>query len=186
MTTSTAPAKPEPPAAAVATDAHWAATRDKLRNRQRPTASLVICDDVDVKKALEEAKFVVRRVTAGLESEPNDADLKKDLAAAKAALTAAQTAFDEVAIVLRFQALRRPDFEDLKKDHPPTEQQAEEGLVVNVETLGPTLIAACSLDGITADDAAYYLAEWSEGEASAMFNTVWHMQSGVRMDVGKG
>lgn len=185
-TTSTTPAKPEPPAAAVAADPHWAATRDKLRNRQRPTASLVICDDADVKKALEDAKFVVRRVTASLESEPNDSGLKKDLAAAQTSLDAAQAAFDEVAIVLRFQALRRPDFEDLKKDHPPTEEQAEEGLAVNVETLGPALIAACSLDGITADDAAYYLAEWSEGEASAMFNTAWNMQSGARMDLGKG
>jgi hypothetical protein len=177
---------PEPPAAAVAADPHWTATRDRLRSRQRPTASLVICDDPDVRKALEEAKFVVRRVTASAEASPDDADVKKDLTAAQKTLDAAQAAFDDIAITLRFQAMRRPDFEDLKKNHPPTEEQAEDGLSVNVDSIGPALIAACSLDGITADDASYYLDEWAEGEAAAMFSTAWNVQSGVRMDVGKG
>jgi hypothetical protein len=186
MTTKNNTATVEPPAAAVAADAHWSATRERLRNRQRPTASLVICDDPDVKKALEEAKWTVRRLTASLEATPDDADLKRDLETAERILAKAQAAFDEIAIVLRFQALRRPDWEDLKKEHPPTEEQAEENLIVNVETLGPQLIAASSLDGITVEDATYFLSEWSEGEASALFNTAWNIQSGARMDVGKG
>jgi hypothetical protein len=168
---------PEPPAAAVAADPHWTATRDRLRSRQRPTASLVICDDPNVRKALEEAKFIVRSVTASVDASPDDASLKKDLAAAQKTLDAAQAAFDAIAITLRFQAMRRPDFEDLKKNHPPTEEQAEDGLSVNVDSIGPTL---------TADDASYYLDEWAEGEAAAMFSTAWNVQSGVRMDVGKG
>ncbi|MYW43048.1 hypothetical protein [Streptomyces sp. SID161] len=183
MTTRTTP---EPPAQAVAADAHWAATRDRLRNRQRPTATLVICDDADLKKAVEDARWTVRRLTTQLEAEPDDAALKKDLAAAEKTLAKAQAAFDEEAIHLRFQALRRPDWEELKRSHPPTETEAEEGLAVNVETLGPELIAASSLDGITVDDAKYFLAEWSEGEASALFNTAWNIQAGLRMDLGKG
>jgi hypothetical protein len=185
-TKNTTASSPEPPAAAVAADPHWTATRERLRNRQRPIAPLVICDDVEVKKALEEAKFLVRRLTASLETEPGDADLTKDLATAQKALEKAQAAFDQEAIVLRFQALRRPDFEDLKKEHPPTESQAEDGYVVNPETLGPALIEASSMDGITAEDAKYYLVEWAEGEANALFNTAWNVQSGVRMDLGKG
>ncbi|NUP69306.1 MAG: hypothetical protein HOW71_44875 [Nonomuraea sp.] len=184
--TKTTQTKPEPPAQAVAADAHWAATREKLRNRQRPIAVLTICDDPDVKKALEDARFLVRRLTASLESEPDDAELARDLATAQQALDAAQTDFDEAAIMLRFQALRRPDWEDLKAKHPPTEAQAEDNLVVNVDTLGPELIAASSLDGITADDAKYYLEEWGDGEASALFNTAWHVQSNARMELGKG
>ncbi|MCI3279089.1 hypothetical protein [Streptomyces cylindrosporus] len=186
MTATKNATPPEPPAAAVAADAHWAATRERLRNRQRPTATLTICDDADAKKALVDAEFAVRAVTASLQSEPDDPGLKGDLATAEETLTAARTAFDEVAIVLRFQALRRPDFEDLKAKHPPTEAQAEDNLVVNVETLGPELISASSLDGITAEDAKYYLEEWGEGEASALFNTAWHVQSNARMDLGKG
>jgi hypothetical protein len=185
-TAKTTQAAPEPPAAAVAADAHWTATRERLRNRQRPIAPLVICDDMEVKKALEEAKFLVRRLTASLETEPDDADLVKELATAQKALDTAQAAFDDVAIVLRFQALRRPDFEDLKKEHPPTESQAEDGYVINPDTLGPVLIQASSMDGITAGDAKYYLAEWAEGEANALFNTAWNVQSGVRMELGKG
>ncbi len=91
-----------------------------------------------------------------------------------------------MAIVLRFQALRRLDFEELKKAHPPTESQAEDGYGVNPETLGPILIEASSLDGITAQDAIYYLGEWSEGEANALFNTAWNVQANVRMELGKG
>ncbi|MEW1565829.1 hypothetical protein AB0454_22920 [Streptomyces sp. NPDC093509] len=177
---------PEPPAAAVAADAHWAAQREKLRNRQRPIAPLTICDDVAVKKTLEQARWEVRRLELTVTETPDDADAKKELAAANAALEKAQAAFDEVAIRLQFQALRRPDFEDLKKEHPPTEAQAEDNLIVNLDTIGPVLIAACSLDGITAEDAEYYLTEWSEGEAGALFNTVWNIQSGTRMDLGKG
>ncbi|MGW2739127.1 hypothetical protein ACWC4D_33620 [Streptomyces sp. NPDC001288] len=178
--------KPEPPAAAVAADPHWTATRERLRNRQRPIASLVICDDADVKKALEDAKFLVRNLTAQAEASPDDTVLKKDLVAAQVTLAKAQQAFDETAIVLRFQALRRPDWEDLKREHPPTEEQAEDGLAVNIDTLGPPMVAASSLDGITADDAAYFLTEWSDGECNALFNTAWNIQSGIRMDAGKG
>ncbi|MFK0288240.1 hypothetical protein ACIQVL_48385 [Streptomyces sp. NPDC090499] len=186
MTNTPQTSKPEPPAAAVAADPHWTATRERLRNRQRPTASLVICDDPDVKKALEEAKFTVRSLTAQAEASPDDQDLKKDLLTAQVALGKAQEAFDEVAIVLRFQALRRPDWEDLKREHPPTEEQAEDNLAVNVETLGPEMVAASSMDGITVDDAKYFLTEWSDGEVNALFNVAWNVQSGIRMDVGKG
>lgn len=177
---------PEPPAAAVAADAHWTVTRDRLRNRQRPIAPLTICDDLAVKKTLEQARFNVRRIELTLAETPDDADLKKELAAAVTDLEKAKADFDEVAIPLEFQALRRPDFEELKKNHPPTEAQAEDNLVVNVETIGPVLIAACSLDGITVEDAEYYLTEWSEGEAGALFNAAWNVQTGARMDMGKG
>ncbi|MER6249383.1 hypothetical protein [Streptomyces griseorubiginosus] len=177
---------PEPPAAAVAADAHWAATREKLRNRSRPVAPLTICDDLEAKKALENARFLVRSVSAQLESDPDSTDLSKELAAANKTLDAAQEAFDAVAIRLQFQALRRPDFEDMKRRHPPTEEQAEDNYVVNLDTIAPELIAASSLNGITEEDAKYYLEEWGEGEAASLFNTAWNVQSSTRMDMGKG
>jgi len=177
---------PEPPAAALAADAHWAATREKLRNRSRPIAQLTICDDLDVKKTLDNARFAVRSVSAQLEAEPDNTSLAKDLDAANRALEAAQKAFTQVAIQLQFQALRRPDFEDMKRRHPPTEEQAEDSYVVNLDTIAPELIAASSLDGITEEDAKFYLEEWGEGEAAALFNTAWSVQSNTRMDMGKG
>lgn len=181
--TSTAPT---PPPAAVAADAHWTATRDKLRRRHRPTATMTICDDHTVKQNLDDARRAQRRAALQLEADPDNQVLQAALTGADERLAAAQTAFDEAAIVLRFQALERPAFEDLKKAHPPTEEQAEDGLITNPEAIGPPLIAAASLDGITEDDARYYLDTWAESEAAQLFQTAWDVQGIVRFDVGKG
>ncbi|MET7713659.1 hypothetical protein [Streptomyces sp. NPDC005407] len=180
----TAAAKPEPPAEAVAADAHWSATRERLRNRIRPTAKLTICDDEQVKKAWQDADYQVRRARARLDDGQDDT--QADLTEAEAKLAEAQAAFDEAAIVLRFQALERPLFEALKRKYPATEEQAEDGNAFNIEALAPELIAASCLDGITEDDARYYLDTWSEGEAASLFNTAWGVQGETRMDVGKG
>jgi hypothetical protein len=176
---------PAPPPAAVAADAHWAATRERLRNRARPIATMTICDDLDVKRDLEVARFALRRAKEHL-ADTGGKDAKDAADAAQADVDAAEAAFNEAAIVLRFQAMRRSDFEDLKAAHPPTEEQAENDFMVNVDTIGPELIAACSLDGITVDDAKTFLEEWGEGEAAALFNTCWSLQSDTRMDLGKG
>jgi hypothetical protein len=183
MTTSQ---KPSPPQNAVDRDPHWTATRARLAARQRPIAKMTICDDQQVKDRLATAQYTERRARAALELESADKDLKKALAAAEAELEAAQQAFDEAAIVLRFQALRRPDFEALKKAHPATEEQAEDGMQFNPETLGPELIAAASLDGITVEEATEYLTDWSEGEAAQLFDTAWQVQGETRADLGKG
>lgn len=177
--------KPQPPANAVAQDAHWSSTLDKLRNRQRPTATLTICDDQDVKDRLTEAKKDADRVRAHAHSHPSD-EAAQLLADAESELAKAQAAFDEVAIVLRFQALKRGDFDDLKAAHPPTEAQADEGEPVNVETLGPVLIAAASLDGMTVEDAQELLEEWSAAEGAQLFYTAWNVQHHSRQDLGKG
>lgn len=177
---------PEPPAEAVARDPHWSATRDRLRARQRPVLSMTICDDHEVKQALAAAETVERRARINAEDDPSDQDAKRLHQAAQRELTKVRKAYEESSIVLRFQAMRRPDFETLKKAHPATEEQAEDGLAFNPETLGPELIAASSLDGITTEEAAEYLTEWSEGEAAQLFDTAWQVQGEVRADLGKG
>jgi hypothetical protein len=175
-----------PPQNAVDRDPHWTQTRARLAARQRPIAKMTICDDNELKQRLAIAQNVARRAKAAAEDNPGDKDLKKLQTQAEKELEAAQAAFDEAAIVLRFQALRRPDFEALKKEHPATEEQAEDGLAFNPETLGPELIAAASLDGITVEEAQEYLTEWAEGEASQLFDTAWQVQGETRADLGKG
>lgn len=184
--TSTTRSKPEPPQAAVDRDPHWTATREKLRARQRPILTMTICDDPDVKGKLATAEYVERRARANAEADPPDKDAQKLLKTAQAELGKVRTAFDEVAIVLRFQALPRREFEDLKKAHPATEEQAEDGMAFNPETLGPPLIAESSLDGITTEEAAEYLTDWGEGEAAQLFDTAWQVQGETRADLGKG
>lgn len=182
----TAARKPEPPQAAVAQDAHWSATRERLRNRVRPTATLTICDDHQAKKARAEAEVKLRYAQANRDEDPTATGVAAAVAAAQAAMDTAQAAFDEAAIVLRFQALPRPEFEALKRAHPATEEQAEEGNTLNIETFAPELIAASSLDGITEEEAREYLDTWSEGEAAALFQTAFSLQGETRLDVGKG
>ncbi|MFD7995516.1 hypothetical protein [Streptomyces mexicanus] len=182
----TSTSKPVPPQTAVDRDPHWTATRARLAARQRPVMTMTICDDQQVKDRLATAQYAERRARAAAEDNPGDKDLKKLHTIAQQELEAAQEAFDEAAIVLRFQALRRPDFEALKKAHPATEEQAEDGMAFNPETLGPELIAAASLDGITVEEAAEYLTEWSEGEAAQLFDVAWQVQGEQRADLGKG
>lgn len=187
-TTATKPAatKPEPPAAIVAQDAHWAATRARLQNRTRPTAKLTICDDHEVKQALAAAQYAQNRLRDRADVDPDNAELKEALEKAADDVATAQEAFDAVALVLRFEALPRDEFDELKAEHPPTETQADEGALANAETIGPVLISRCSLDGITEDDASTYLNTWAVAEAAQLFQAAWDVQQVVRFDVGKG
>ncbi|MET8746301.1 hypothetical protein [Streptomyces sp. NPDC004728] len=186
MTTTKTARTPAPPAAAVAADAHWAATRQKLANRARPTVALTICDNVDLRASLDTAKYNLRRITAAAEDRQDDITGPAAVARAEQDLAEAQAAFDEAAVVLRFRALPRLEFEALRKEHPATEEQAEDGHDINVEALAPELISRSSVDGMTVDDAREYLDTWSEAEANALFNAAWNIQETTRMDLGKG
>ncbi|MFD7867313.1 hypothetical protein [Streptomyces sp. NPDC059783] len=186
MTTTKTAEKPAPPAAAVAADPHWAATRERLANRTRPTATLTICDDLAVKKDLEVARYTLRRLEEQAKESPDDKTLQDAATSAQNDLEKAQGKFDKTAIVLTFRALPRKEFEALKKAHPATEEQAEDDLEFDVESLGPELVSAASVDGITVDDAREYLDTWGEAEAAELFGTAWGVQQTVRMDLGKG
>lgn len=184
--TAKKPAAPTPPPPAVEADAHWAATRERLRNRARPIARLTICDDHTVKQAVAEAQFEQQRAQDAVDRNPEDETAQAALRSTAAALTAAQTALAEASIPLRFQALDRKTYKALLAAHPPTEDQAEDGYAFNLDTLGPVLIAASSLDGITEEDALEYLDDWADAEAESLLNTAFGVQREERMDLGKG
>lgn len=176
----------KPPADAVAKDDHWAKTLERLRNRARPTLKLTICDDHEAKTALATAQYAERRIKETAEQDPDSAESKKALRTAEAEVRKAQKAVDEASIVLTFQALERTALDKLKKDHPATEEQAEDGLDWNLNTLGPALVAAASLDGITVQDATVFLETWSDAEADALLSAAFNVQRESRLDLGKG
>ncbi len=118
--------------------------RERLLARQRPTLKMTICDDLQVKTDLDIARFELRKAKSAATDDPKNPNLTAAVAAAEQNVQIAQEAFDAAAIILRFEALPRPAFEELKKKHPPTEAQAEEGTALNFETLAPELIAAAS------------------------------------------
>lgn len=181
MTTTT-----EPPADAVAKDAHWQQTLQRLRNRARPTVKLTICDDQQAKNTLAQALYAQRRIKDEASKDPGSPESKKALRVAEAEVRKAQAAVDAASIVLTFQALERTALDELKRKHPASEEQAEDGFEFDVESFGPALVAASSQDGITVDDATVFLATWSNAEASALFNAAWEVQGESRMDLGKG
>ncbi|MFJ1993074.1 hypothetical protein [Streptomyces asiaticus] len=181
MTTTT-----EPPANAVAKDAHWAKTLERLRNRNRPTLKLTICDDQAAKAALATAQYAERRIKDTAEADPESPESKKAVRAAAAEVKKAQAVVDEASIVLTFRALERTALAELKEQHPATEEQAEDGYEFNVDTLGPALVAASSVDGLTEDDARLFLETWSDAEAEALLAAAFNVQRETRLDLGKG
>ncbi|MFJ5886878.1 hypothetical protein [Streptomyces californicus] len=185
MTARKTPA-PTPPAAAVAADAHWAATRERLMARARPVLKLTICDDDEAKQAVNNARHVEQQAKIEADRNPDDEAAQAAHRAAVTALDDAQAVLAAVSIPLRFQALDRKTYKALLAAHRPTEDQAEDGYEFNVDTLGPILIAASSLDGITEDDAQTYLDTWATSEAQALLNTAFAVQREERMDLGKG
>ncbi|MFG2540679.1 hypothetical protein ACGFU4_36115 [Streptomyces sp. NPDC048511] len=177
---------PTPPAAAVAQDPHWAATREKLLARTRPVLKLTICDDEAAKRAVNAARYVEQQAKLAADSSPEDEAAQAAHQAAARELADAQSALDAASIPLRFQALDRKTYKALLAAHRPTEEQAEEGYDFNLDTLAPVLIAAASLDGITEEDAQTFLDDWSKAEAEALLNTAFGVQREERMDLGKG
>lgn len=182
MTTAIA----EPPANAVALDAHWSAKMARLRARRLPEVTLRVCDDPDVKRAFEQAKQRADMARRVADDNPKDRPLRLEQAAADKALAAAQAAYDQASVVLTFRALPRPSLEALVKAHKPTDEQAEDGSEWNPDTFPAALIAAASVDGMTDDDARELLDTWSQAEANSLFWAAMSAQQEQRTDLGKG
>ncbi|NJA59407.1 hypothetical protein [Streptomyces sp. NEAU-H3] len=178
MTTSTPPAE--------SVDPQWADKLARLKGRRRPVATLTICDDPRVKDNLAEARDTLAAAEERAQDDPGSKGAKADLARARKSLTTAQAAYDDEAIVLRFEALERSALKALIAQHPPTEEQAEDGFDFNRDTLTPDLIAISSLDGLTTEDAQHFLDTWAQGEADLLSNSVFSVQRDLRMDLGKG
>jgi hypothetical protein len=200
-TTATA----QPPAGAVAKDAHWSAKMARLRARKLAERTVSICDDTDAKTAVTEAAVALAKARAaalaecteqGIREEQRDAFVASNpqVVAADAGLTRAQEALAEVTEILTFRALPRPVWEQLLRDHAPSEAQADQGMEYNVDTFPAALIAAChverdaggvEVEGMSEADAQELLDTWADAEAKALFTTALVINQTLRADVGK-
>jgi len=196
----------EPPAVAVAKDAHWAAKMARLRARKLPERTLSICDDADAKTAVTEAAMALATARAaamaecaeqGIREEQRDAWVASNpqVLAADAALSGAQDALEAVTLTLTFRALPRPVWEQLLREHAPTEAQADQGMEYNVETFPAALVFACHVerdeagevvDGMSVADAQELLDTWADAEAKALFTAALLINQTLRADLGKG
>ncbi|MEW2402127.1 hypothetical protein [Streptomyces sp. NPDC046862] len=177
--------KPEPPPAAVAADAHWAAKMDRLRARTLAETTFVICDDTEVRTRFQRAQRNLEVTQAFAKDHPGDSEAATDAATAQTAYDEAKTAYDQVAIPLRFRALPRTALEALYKQHQPSESESDEGKQW-ADSFPAALIAAASVDGMSEDEARELLSSWSLVEADAMFNAAYSVQNTTRADLGKG
>ncbi|WP_406515597.1 hypothetical protein OH809_25045 [Streptomyces sp. NBC_00873] len=196
----------EPPAAVVAKDAHWSAKMARLRARKLPERTLSICDDQDAKTAVTEAALALAKARAGALAECTEQGIREEqrdawvasnpqVLAADAGLVKAQDALADATLALTFRALPRPVWEQLLRDHAPSEVQADQGMEYNVETFPAALISAChverdaggaEIEGMSAADAQELLDTWADAEAKALFTAALVINQTLRADLGKG
>lgn len=196
----------ELPAAAVARDAHWAAKMNRLRARKLPERTLSICDDEDAKTAVTDAALALAKARATALAECTDQGIREDqrdawvasnphVLAADAALNGSQEALAAVTLALTFRALPRPVWEQLLREHAPSEAQADQGMEYNVETFPAALVSACHIerddagevvDGMSIADAQELLDTWADAEAKALFTAALLINQTLRADLGKG
>ncbi|MET8326256.1 hypothetical protein [Streptomyces sp. NPDC005181] len=196
----------QPPAAAVAKDAHWSAKMARLRARKLPERTLSICDDQDAKTAVTEAALNLAKARAGALAECTEQGIREEqrdawvasnpqVLAADTGLTRAQDALADATLTLTFRAVPRPVWEQLLRDHAPTEAQADQGMEYNVDTFPAALISAChverdaggaEVEGMSAADAQELLDTWADAEAKALFTAALVINQTLRADLGKG
>ncbi|MET7890012.1 hypothetical protein [Streptomyces mirabilis] len=196
----------EPPAAAVARDAHWAAKMNRLRARKLPERTLSICDDEGAKTAVTDAALALAKARAtalaecaeqGISEDQRDAWVASNpqVLTADATLTDTQDSLNAVTLTLTFRALPRPVWEQLLREHAPTEAQADQGMEYNVETFPAALVSAChverdevgeAVDGMSVADAQELLDTWADAEAKALFTAALLINQTLRADLGKG
>ncbi|MFC8449492.1 hypothetical protein [Kitasatospora sp. NPDC057223] len=196
----------EPPAAAVAVDAHWRAKMARLKSRRLPERTVQICDDDTAKLAVTDAQLKLAKALAeartaadakGVESGQTGAyvEAHPQVVIARSFLATAEQNLADATVRLTFRALPRPAWEALLREHTPTEEQADKGMDYDVESFPAALIAAshverdesgAEVEGMTAADAQTLLDEWSDADAKVLFTGAMLVNQHTRADLGKG
>ncbi|MGW0542328.1 hypothetical protein ACWD0D_18715 [Streptomyces griseoincarnatus] len=164
----------------------WSAKMDRLRRRARPQNRLRVCDDNELRQRYDEAEQAARRARFVAEANPGDELAASQYADAESARDQALAALDAASEFLTFRALPRPVLEELISEHPPTEQQAEDGAIFNADTFPAALVSAASVDGMSRDEAEELLNGWSAPDANALWDAAWQIQQESRVELGKG
>ncbi|MEU6254291.1 hypothetical protein [Streptomyces sp. NPDC047043] len=180
-----AQAKRPSPSATTAEGA-WSAKMERLRRRARPQNRLRICDDAELRQRHDDAEQAARRTRFVAEASPGDELAERQAAEADTAREQALQALDAASEFLIFRALPRPVLEELIAQHPPTEQQAEEGAIFNADTFPAALVSAASVDGMSREEAEELLNGWSAPDANALWDAAWQIQQESRVELGKG
>ncbi|MFF7527368.1 hypothetical protein [Streptomyces pseudovenezuelae] len=174
------------------TPSAWDALQQRLDARGKPTRTLALCDDPDIRDRYQSARLAAERADTFLASLPKDADkeartqLTKEAAQAHADLEAARTEYEAHTVTLTFTALEREALEALQAKHPATEEDEERGTDFHFDTFAPALISAASIDGMPMEYAANAMRTWSLADSDDLWAAAWSVQRAKRTDLGKG
>ncbi|MET8571784.1 hypothetical protein [Streptomyces sp. NPDC004783] len=174
------------------TSTAWDAIQKQLDSMPKPTQTLRLCSDPDVRDRYQAAKQAATRAEEYEKSLGKDvgkdalALVKKQTKDAQTALAAAQAEYDEHTVTLTFQALERGQLEDLIAAHPALEEEEEQGAEYHVDTFAPALIAAASVDGMPLEYAQQAMQTWPLDDWKSLWGAAWSVQQRRRSDLGKG
>lgn len=101
-------------------------------------------------------------------------------AAAETALRACEAEIAASEMTFKFTGIGHEAWQNLKRKHPPTQAQRQEGDEVNLEAWAPEVVAACSLEPkITLPQAQTMMRKLPPGEFEKLFLAVRQANSEV-------
>lgn len=136
-----------------------------------------------------------RRLNAEVAADDEDEEILRPL---RDAVTEAEGAVREATETFRFRALGRHSYDELVREHPPTDEDHELArsqsgspdarAQYHTDTFAPALIAACLVDPpLSLDEVKSLWAEWNQAEAVEMFTTAYAVNHTRRTSsLGKG
>lgn len=178
--------KPNPPAQAVAHDAHWAAKMERLKARTLAEQSIRLFDNPADKQTLEDARTTAGRAARLAKAHPDDRGLAAEAETTAKALADLTSRLDEVSVELVFRALPGRRYEALLAEHQPTDTQEAAGWSWNPDTFPAALIAAACTDPMTPEEAEELLEVWGPADQVDVFQAAQEAQNKHRSDLGKG
>lgn len=172
------------------TSTAWDAIQKRLDAMPKPTQTLRLCADPDVRDRYRTARQAAARAEDYEKSLPKDLDkdtlalAKKQTRETQAELKTATEAYEAATVTLTFHALERGRLEALINEHPPLEDE-EHNAEFHVDTFAPALIAAASADGMPIEYAQQAMQAWPLDDWKALWGAAWSVQQRKRSDLGK-
>ena len=175
------------------TSTAWDAIQKRLDAMPKPTQTLRLCADPDVRDRYRTARQAAARAEGYEKSLPKDLDkdtlalAKKQTREAQAELKTATEAYEAATVTLTFRALERGELKDLIAKHPPTEEDEEQdsNAEFHFDTFAPALIAAASTDDMPLEYAQQAMQTWLLDDWRDLWNAAWSVQQRKRSDLGK-
>ncbi|MFJ3043602.1 hypothetical protein [Streptomyces tendae] len=176
------------------TSTAWSAIQKRLDSMPKPTQTLHLCADPDVRDRYQTAKQAAARAEDYEKSLGKDAEkdalalVRKQVREAQAELKAATEAYEAATVTLGFRALERGELTDLIAKHPPTEEDEEQNgnAEFHFDTFAPALIAAASTDDMPLEYAQQAMTTWLLEDQKDLWRAAWSVQQRKRSDLGKG